>query len=1180
MSLRSFLKKEFNSTFSKILWQTFFVFVLLVISFVSYVYFEHKKDAANELRMRSFLLTDEFHQSSDDLKRMVRTYITTGNPIYKQRYHEILDIRDGKKPRPADYQNVYLGKISTDDRRPRPFSDQSISLIDLMKHSGFTDQEFDKLDEAKKISDTMNTIELQAMDLVDTKLSGSMNNLQKQKALEMISSDNYEKARTLIVQKTNEFSTLIDKRTAKMVHDAILVASVFRILFIILGVFFIFMLWRLYKYINTILGSNVTDVHKHIIRIGSGDFSVPIRIEEHMKDSVLGLLSEMQTRLEHLIQSNERLKQLYAVLSQCNQAIVRSKNRKELFDIICQDAVSFGGMQMAWIGIPDKDNKYMEVISHHGNGSEYLNDIKISIDPSDQNSKGPTGTAFIEGKPFWCHDFRNNPRTAPWHEKGKKFGWASSAALPLHIRDKVVGVFTIYSKDPKAFDKSAQMLLEEMAVDISYALEGFELEKERKVTESALADNNSLLTSIIDNSPVRIFWKDKNLTYLGCNQIFAQDAGEIKPEDIIGKNDKQLCWSDEEAEKYQADDLEVIRSGKARLFFEESQTNSNGDTIWLSTSKVPLYNRKKETIGIVGIYEEITARKNAEIALLREKEAVQNYLDIVGVMILVLDTNKNVKLINRQGCEIIGYEAEEVIGKNWIQNFIPKKSKKDVDDLADKLIKKDKLDLSTYENPVLTKSGEERLILWNNTPLFDENGKNIGILTSGEDITERRASEKRIHYLANYDGLTGLPNRTQLDIHIKDLINFAKRDKSEITVIFLDLDHFKDINDSLGHSTGDDLLISVAKRLRLLLREVDTISRMGGDEFVILLPDTTANGATIVTQKIIDAFNKPFHIADHELSISASIGIAMYPHDGEDFETLYKNADTAMYRAKKDGRNTFCFFTQEMQENSIRHLELSNALRYAIERDQLELHYQPQFSTHDNVIIGAEALLRWNHPEFGKIPPDEFIPIAEESGIILSIGEWVLREATKSAKQWIDDGMEPIIISVNLSAVQFRSTTLTSNIIDILNEVELPIEYLELELTESVAMQNPQRAINIINELHTNGIKLSIDDFGTGYSSLSYLKRFSIYKLKIDQSFVRDITIDPEDKAIVNAIISLAKSLGLKTIAEGVETIDQLDYLTEQGCDEIQGYFFSRPLPKDEFELFRKNITTYHSYTI
>lgn len=434
------------------------------------------------------------------------------------------------------------------------------------------------------------------------------------------------------------------------------------------------------------------------------------------------------------------------------------------------------------------------------------------------------------------------------------------------------------------------------------------------------------------------------------------------------------------------------------------------------------------------------------------------------------------------------------------------------------------------------------------------------------DITERKRAEERIHYLANFDPLTGLPNRTQLNNHLKYALSLAKRSSGHLALLFLDLDHFKDINDTLGHSTGDALLIEVAGRLCQVLREEDTVTRLGGDEFILLLPGNDALGAARVAQKLLDAIAESYLIEHYDLTLTASIGIALYPEDGLDLEALSKSADAAMYRAKQEGRQCYRFFTPEMQARSARNLQLVNALHHALEHRQLQLHYQPQIAMQDGRIIGAEALLRWSHPELGSVSPAEFIPVAESSGLILPIGEWVLRCAIRQAKIWIENGFGPLIMAVNLSAVQFRHPDLPELVTRILNEENLAPESLELELTESVAMHNPPGAIAVMNNLYERGIRMSIDDFGTGYSSLSYLKKFKAYKLKIDQSFVRDINIDPEDKAIVSAIINLAKSLGLQTIAEGVETIEQQAFLREQGCDQMQGYLFSRPVPPEQFE--------------
>ena len=454
----------------------------------------------------------------------------------------------------------------------------------------------------------------------------------------------------------------------------------------------------------------------------------------------------------------------------------------------------------------------------------------------------------------------------------------------------------------------------------------------------------------------------------------------------------------------------------------------------------------------------------------------------------------------------------------------------------------------------------------------DSQGQESHFIVLARDITERKYAEERIQYLANFDVLTGLPNRTHLEEHLIYAISLAKRGNERLAVMFLDLDRFKDINDTLGHSIGDALLTELSKRLQLALREEDSVSRLGGDEFIVLLPNIDEFGTAKVAQKLLEVIEKPYQFHQHELRVTASVGIALYPGDGTDLETLSKNADSAMYRAKQEGRSCYRFFTQEMQELASRNLLLGNALRHALDRNQLRVYYQPQVSTVSGQLVGAEALLRWTHPELGIISPAEFIPIAEASGLILPIGEWVLSQAVHQAKIWMKKGFAPLVMAVNLSAVQFRHPDLPDLVTRILDEAALPPEYLELELTESATMHEPQGAIAVMNNLHERGVRMSIDDFGTGYSSLSYLKKFNVYKLKIDQSFVRDISTDQEDKSIVMAIINLSRSLGLQTIAEGVETIGQLEFLREQGCDEIQGYYFSKPVPADEFEIFASRI--------
>lgn len=447
---------------------------------------------------------------------------------------------------------------------------------------------------------------------------------------------------------------------------------------------------------------------------------------------------------------------------------------------------------------------------------------------------------------------------------------------------------------------------------------------------------------------------------------------------------------------------------------------------------------------------------------------------------------------------------------------------------------------------------------------LDNEGDQPVFVAIADDITERKIAERQISFLAHHDALTHLPNRALLSDRIHQSLITAERYQQKLALLYLDLDRFKFINDSLGHAIGDALLIAVAKRLTDHMREQDTVCRTGGDEFIILLPDTDADGAAHVSQKVIDTITQPFSINNNQLFVTVSVGISIYPDNGVDGETLNKHADTAMYRAKHAGRNQYQFFTQEMHSQIVYKLELEHALRSALDQNQLTLVYQPQLDIQSQQITGCEALLRWHHPELGEVAPLEFIPIAEETGLINSIGVWVMRIAIQQCKTWIDEGYTELVMAINLSAVQFNNPTLVHTIVSILDEYQLPSRNLELEITESVAMLDIDLTIRQLNALTATGIKVSLDDFGTGYSSLNYLKKFPIDTLKIDQGFVMDMLYDEDDEAIVDAVIKLARSLGLKTLAEGVETQAHYQALKTKGCNYAQGYLFSRPIKSDE----------------
>ena len=450
---------------------------------------------------------------------------------------------------------------------------------------------------------------------------------------------------------------------------------------------------------------------------------------------------------------------------------------------------------------------------------------------------------------------------------------------------------------------------------------------------------------------------------------------------------------------------------------------------------------------------------------------------------------------------------------------------------------------------------------------FDAAGQAVSASGTVQDITERKEAEESIRFLAYYDVLTGLPNRTLFHDRIGQTLISAQRDDGHFAVLFLDLDRFKYINDSMGHMAGDKLLQVVAQRLKASVRETDTISRLGGDEFIILLRDTDLDGAAHVAEKMLKAVSASFEINGVTVTTQGSIGISLYPEDGDDVHTLIKHADAAMYHAKDLGRNNFQFFTVQMNERAQFHFDMEKDLRKALERDEFLLYFQPQIDMRDGRLTGLEVLLRWRHPQRGMVSPGEFIPIAEESGLIVPIGAWVLRTACQQARAWRAQGIAAVPMAVNLSIRQLRDRNLTQLLAELLPPGQDDWQ-LELELTESIMLNDAMAATRFIAEARKMGVLFSIDDFGTGYSSLSYLKKLSLDKIKIDQSFVRDIHADPEDAAIVRSIISLAHGLNLKVIAEGVETSEQMAFLRQAGCDEAQGYHISHPLPADELESF------------
>jgi diguanylate cyclase (GGDEF)-like protein/PAS domain S-box-containing protein len=640
-----------------------------------------------------------------------------------------------------------------------------------------------------------------------------------------------------------------------------------------------------------------------------------------------------------------------------------------------------------------------------------------------------------------------------------------------------------------------------------------------------------------------------DFVYLAVNGAFAKLTGL---EDVVGKRFTAVVPGGRDAqpelfERYGR----VVLTGEPDKF--EIEIKPLGS--WFSISA---YGAEKGCF--VATFSNITERKQAEEALLFKTALLEAQSETTIDGILVVDESDHIVLANKQFGLNFGIPDQMLSTRN---DLIVLKH------VTDQVMDPDAFrERVKYLNSHREEKSRDELRFKNgkifdrySAPLVDSRGRYRGRIWYFRDITNRKVAEERIQYLAYYDALTGLPNRTLLQDRLSKALASARRRNDKVALLFLDLDRFKIINDSLGHLVGDLLLQEIAARLKRFSREQDTVARLGGDEFLIVLTDVTdLPDAAVAAERLMDAMTAEFIIQGHSLCVSCSLGISIFPEHGADAEALIKNADAAMYSAKENGRNNIQLFTEHMNAQAVERLILEKSLRLALEKRELFLMYQPQMDIVTGKITGVEALLRWQHEELGLVPPDAFIRIAENSRLIIPIGEWVLRTACSQARKWQDEGIPAVSIAVNVSAVQFRQEDFCEVIRRVLDETGLAAQHLELELTETLLLADADVTLSVLQELKAMGLALAIDDFGTGYSSFSYLRQFRVSKLKIDRSFIRDVATNPNDAAITSAIIGMAKSLNLKVIAEGVENEAQLSFLTAHQCDEIQGYYFSRPL--------------------
>ncbi len=715
---------------------------------------------------------------------------------------------------------------------------------------------------------------------------------------------------------------------------------------------------------------------------------------------------------------------------------------------------------------------------------------------------------------------------------------------------------------------------------------------ELKQTRKALSASEEMLRDILNTIPVSVFWKDENLRFVGCNERFAQDAG-VTPEEIIGATSTLENW-------HQLDQ-QVLESGQAVLDMEERRRRPDGSSFWIRSNRIPLHDENGKVHGVLGCYENIDTRKNIELELkksqtrleekvvartkelLRANRALEqeveerkqinsslrkfsSAVEQSGSMVMITDSNGIIQYTNPQFTETTGYESAEAIGKSPSLLNSGRTPQDIYNDLWSTI-----LDGRHWRGQLHNKkkNGDFYWSYLSISPIADEQGEITHFVAVSEDVTELKTTQQKMEQLALFDVLTNLPNRRLFKDRLEKALAHSLREKNKLGMIFIDLDNFKQINDTLGHDTGDRLLMSVSKRLISNLRIEDTVARLGGDEFTIVLSDLhSAADARHIALKLLDTVRQPFIIDGQEISISCSLGITIAPDDATDCSSLMKNADMAMYKAKESGRNTLRFFTESMNHEISRRVSIEKELKQAIQDNQFELYFQPQIDLRTGTISGAEALIRWHHPEKGLISPAEFIPIAEDTGSIIPIGEWVIEQACNVAKTINQGRLSEICISVNLSAQQFRDPALPRKVAHIINAIGLDSRLLEFEITETVLMENTRVASAILDGLKNLGVSLAIDDFGTGYSSLNYLKRFPVDVLKVDRSFVMDIPQDSNDMAITAAVLAMAQQLKISVIAEGIESDLQLDFLRQHGCEFGQGYLFSKPLPLTQLESY------------
>lgn len=1023
----------------------------------------------------------------------------------------------------------------------------------------------------------------------------------------------------------------------------------------------------------------------------------------------------------------DRLTHMYRALSEINQAIIRMSNEKELFPLVCQVAVDFGGVSMAWIGVADLQSERIIPVESFGTGTDYLQDIQISTRQDKPEGRGPSATAYRNSEAVISNDWASNPLTVPWHKQASRFHWGSSGSFPIQRNGQPFAVLSAYHEAKDFFDSETTKLFDEVSRDITFALDNFDRERERRDTLEALRANEQHFRAYFERSMFGMAAARPDKRWIEVNQalcdMFGYTAEELvdtswdaltHPDDLeandilfqqllngsidefmiekryiqktghlidallavraVRNTDGSLAYTvslledisfrklTEKREQMRQHTLEIVARGGslqeimaqiiesvesihpgamcsillmddegkhlltgaapslpdffntaingvktginvgscgvaaftgARVIIEDIVSHpfwenykdlaamANLGSCWSE----PIRSTSDVVLGTFAIYRrESSLPDEQEIALIvsaanlvgiaiervRAEEELHLAWSIytsISEGVLVTDVNNKIVALNPAFTRVTGYTLDDIRGKD---PFFLNLDSHDGDFFE--AMWKEITQRGFWQGKIWSRRKNGEIFpkwLTINTIYNDEGGIQYYVAT-GSDITNKVRSDELIWRQANYDFLTGLPNRHMFQDRLEQEIQKSLRGGTLLALLFIDLDHFKDVNDTLGHPIGDQLLIKAAERINGCVRDSDTVARMGGDEFTVILPRLKSTiDAEKVAAQIISTLAEPYAFNDETIYVGASIGIAFCPKDTAHVDQLISNADQAMYASKTLGRNRLSYFTQALHDEACTRLKLLNDIRSAIENQQFELYFQPIIDLASGRICKAEALIRWNHPERGIINPDAFIPLAEESGLIVSIGDWVFRQAASKAKRWCELFNSELQISLNMSPVQFQSDAQNiTDWLDYLRTLGLEAKYLSIEITEGLLLNASDDITDKLLQFRDAGIQVAIDDFGVGYSALSYLRRLDIDYLKIDQSFTQNLETEQNDLVLCEAIVIMAHKLGLKVTAEGIETEAQRRLLLEIGCDHGQGYLFSHPLPAAAFEEF------------